>query len=119
MTYGIGTRSYNRSREAREARKASESNLRRIAREGFVPPPEYKRVEVIVGPMCECAAFPYPHEAQQHISCLTRQEHEAWEAWVNGGRPSYLWDGWAALGKSDSQPGGKVGRRARSNDCSF
>jgi hypothetical protein len=56
--YGLGTRSYNRSTEARANKLA-----RKEATEKYLASP---RKEVIVGPMCNCQSFDLPHELIRH-----------------------------------------------------
>jgi hypothetical protein len=93
MVYGTGTRSYNRTPEARAERKRREEKLRQHKFECPV-----KFGECIVGPMCWCGAFPFPHEALAHERCLTSREAGALHEWLKANKPSYLWDGWAGLG---------------------
>ncbi len=59
MTYGFGTRSYNRSTEKREM-----DRKRKVATEGFKAAPE----SIVVGPMCGCRSFRFPHELKAHKS---------------------------------------------------
>lgn len=56
--YGLGTRSYNRSTEARLNKIA-----RKEATEAYLKQP--KR-EYIVGPICGCRSFDRPHELDRH-----------------------------------------------------
>lgn len=53
--YGTGTRSYNRS-----AQKKEMDRQRKAVTES------YEHREVIVGPICSCRSFRYPHELSAH-----------------------------------------------------
>lgn len=53
---------------------------------------------VVIGPICTCLAFAYPHEAIQHFKALSNIEYSDWEAWVNSGKESFYWPGWGMLG---------------------
>lgn len=55
MTYGLGTRSYNRSAEKRQMDRE---------RKAFTEKFEHK--EIIVGPICNCLSFCLPHELKRH-----------------------------------------------------
>ena len=55
--YGTGTRSYNRSTEKRNM-----DRLRREATEQWKP----KTESVIVGPVCNCRSFRFPHYLEAH-----------------------------------------------------
>jgi hypothetical protein len=57
-SYGVGTRSYNRSGEKRELERQ-----RRIAAARYEAEPHR---EVLILPMCTCAQRPYPHEVSIH-----------------------------------------------------
>ena len=54
-SYGVGTRSYNRSAEKREL----ERQRKRVTE-------EYRHEEIVVGPICHCRSFRYPHELSAH-----------------------------------------------------
>lgn len=92
--YGNGTRSYNRSPEAREMkRQRAEATKREEARLAA------GRFEtIIVGPMCRCDAFQYPHEAIAHLRCLSDGAMKGWLIWKAIVNESYSWPGWAELG---------------------
>lgn len=57
-SYGLGTRSYNSSPERREMRRQ-----RKDATERYLSGP---RKEIVVGPICTCRSFRYPHELAAH-----------------------------------------------------
>jgi len=57
-SYGVGTRSYNRSAEKRELEKQ-----RKAATEKYLQGP---RKEIIVDPICTCRSFNLPHELKRH-----------------------------------------------------
>jgi hypothetical protein len=55
--YGLGTRSYNRSSEKREMdRQRAEATA------------NYVSSVVIVGPVCGCRSFQFPHDPEAHKS---------------------------------------------------
>jgi hypothetical protein len=94
MVYGTGTRSYNRSTEARTLKKQRAEATRR----------EEERIRagkfetIIVGPICTCLAFNYAHEAIAHERCLTSKEGGVLNTWLKAGNESFYWIGWAELG---------------------
>ena len=79
MVYGYNTKSYLRSTEHRESKRQQ-----KIATEQYLAAP---RVEVIVGPICTCRSFRYPHELSVHRKLKgdwdwrTWQEREAGPEW--------------------------------------
>lgn len=77
LTYGLGTRSYNRSAEAREERKRREANLRRMAIEGFVP--AVKQPEYLAPLMCDCRSFRYRHEIAAHKKLSSEYDWRTFE----------------------------------------
>ncbi len=64
--YGLGTRSYNRSTEARQNKKAQ--------KEATVKYLKQPRREVVVGPICKCLSFNLPHGLERHKEL--RSEHD-------------------------------------------
>lgn len=94
MVYGTGTRSYNRSTEAREMKRQRAEATRR----------EEERIRagrlntIIVGPICMCLAFNYAHEALAHERCLTAKEAGELNNWLKDGKDRFHWPGWAELG---------------------
>jgi hypothetical protein len=56
--YGLGTRSYNRSAEKREMERQ-----RKEATEKYQQGPKQ---EIIIGPICSCRSFNFPHELKRH-----------------------------------------------------
>ena len=58
--YGLGSRSYNRSSEARENRKAQKEATERYRRG------EMSLGNLTVGPICSCRSFELPHEISRH-----------------------------------------------------
>jgi len=75
-SYGVGTRSYNRSAEKRELERQ-----RKATTEKYLNQP---RVEVIVGPMCTCRSFELPHELKRHKELSS--EHD-WSLEKNRWKP--------------------------------
>lgn len=58
--YGLGTRSYNRSTEARQNKLAQKEATAKYQRG------EMGIREVEVGPICVCRSFNLPHEVSRH-----------------------------------------------------
>ena len=71
MTYGLGTRSYNRSSEARQNKLAQRDATERYLRE---PKPE-----VILGPRCNCRSFRAAHDISAHGSLQSDFDWTPWE----------------------------------------
>jgi hypothetical protein len=94
MVYGTGTRSYNRSTEARTMKKQRAEATKR----------EEERIRagrfetIIVGPICACPAFHFPHESLAHLQLLNGPEFRGLQIWKQAGNESYTWPGWAELG---------------------
>jgi hypothetical protein len=63
MTYGFGTRSYNRSAEARENKRA-----RAEATAKYLDGPKKESIAPL---LCRCRSWEFPHELEQHrqLSC--------------------------------------------------
>ncbi len=61
--YGTGTRSYNRSTEARQNKIAQKA-----ATEAWLNAP---KKTVLVGPICTCRSFNLPHELKRHKELKT------------------------------------------------
>lgn len=91
---GAGTRSYNRSTEARTIKKQRAEATKR----------EEERIRagkfetIIVGPMCICLAFNFAHEALAHERCLTAKEAGELNAWLRDQKDRFHWPRWAELG---------------------
>lgn len=90
--YGTGTRSYNRSSEARQM-KQEIADFNKKLEAG-----EIKFAAYEIGPFCECSAFPYPHEPIRHEKCLSRTETKELQEWLKAGNSKLGWIGWAQLG---------------------
>lgn len=58
MTYGLGTRSYNRSTEARENRRQQREATARYL--------ESPRQELTAPLLCRCLSWEFPHEIEVH-----------------------------------------------------
>jgi hypothetical protein len=54
-SYGVGTRSYNRSAEKRE-----------MERQRRAATASYQHEEIVVGPYCRCRSFERVHELRRH-----------------------------------------------------
>ena len=65
-SYGVGTRSHNRSMEARLMKVA-----RKEATEKYL---QSSHEEFIVGPICTCRSFRLPHELNRHREL--RNDHD-------------------------------------------
>jgi len=73
MTYGAGTRSYNRSTEARRNKKAQrEATAKYLAGELKLGP-------TLIGPICTCRSFRLPHELSAHARLADHREWRPWE----------------------------------------
>lgn len=64
--YGLGTRSCNRSTEARQNKRATKE-----ATECYLAGP---RTEIIVGPICNCISFNLPHELSRHAELKSESD---------------------------------------------
>lgn len=60
MTYGFGTRSYNRSAEARENKRQQ----REVTERYLATRDQAKPVEAWL--LCRCLSWEFPHEIEQH-----------------------------------------------------
>lgn len=58
MVYGLGTRSYNRSAEARENKRQQAEATARFE--------QSQRVEIVMGLVCTCRSFNLPHSPERH-----------------------------------------------------
>ena len=69
MTYGTGTRSYNRSAEKREMdRQRAEATAQ------FIPKPD----SVLIL-LCHCRSFQYSHNLSAHKRLLSDHDWRAWD----------------------------------------
>lgn len=59
-SYGVGTRSYNRSAEKKELERQREEVTERYRRG------ELKMGQVVIGPICTCRSFDLPHQIKKH-----------------------------------------------------
>lgn len=60
--YGLGTRSYNRSTEARENKRAQKE-----ATERYLQASAKGEIKPIMAPLlCRCRSWEFPHEIEQH-----------------------------------------------------
>ncbi len=66
MTYGLGTRSYNRSTEARQNKLAQKEATAKYL--------EQPRREIEVGPICTCRSFNLPHELNRHAELASDRD---------------------------------------------
>lgn len=58
MTYGLNTRSYNRSAEKRE-----NDRQRKAATDAYLAG---EKREYVIGPICTCRSFTHAHELSRH-----------------------------------------------------
>ena len=70
--YGTGTRSYNRSTEARENKRQQ----REVTKKYLAG--ELKLGNTVVGPICRCRSFRLPHELKAHDRLI---DHLDWRPW--------------------------------------
>jgi len=70
MTYGTGTRSYNRSAEKREM-----DRQRAEATAAYVPRPE----SIIIGPICNCLSFKEAHQLSAHKTLRNEMDWRPWQ----------------------------------------
>lgn len=70
MTYGFGTRSYNRSTEARQMKQEIAETKAKIGKGEITLPPADLRDFMI----CRCRSFRYPHVLDAHK--LLRAEYD-------------------------------------------
>lgn len=75
MTYGTGTRSYNRSPEKREI-----DRQRKVATANYKPLAEPIEVPL----MCDCPMRPWPHEIFIHKKLVWDGDYRAWHGDWNG-----------------------------------
>lgn len=68
MTYGLGTRSFNRSPEKREI-----DRQRAEATANYVPQ------SVTIGPICTCRSFEKPHELSEHRRLTGEMDWRHWK----------------------------------------
>lgn len=64
MTYGLGTRSYNRSTEARQNKRAVKETTKRYLDGELVFP----ALTVLT---CTCRSFEFPHDPERHKELLS------------------------------------------------
>jgi hypothetical protein len=70
-SYGVDTRSYNRSAEKREMDRQREEATARYE--------SGPRVETVVGPICNCLSFRLPHELRVHRTLRDERDWRPWE----------------------------------------
>ena len=69
--YGLGTRSYNRSAEKR----AMDKERARVTKEFEAS----HRQEIVVGPMCGCRSFRFPHDLKAHDRLRGERDWKTWQ----------------------------------------
>jgi hypothetical protein len=69
MVYGLGTRSYNRSTEARRNRESQKKATAEYQAQ--------ERVEIPVTPRCDCMCFRLPHELTAHKKLKSERDWES------------------------------------------
>lgn len=68
--YGVGTRSYNRSSEAREVKRQAKEATEKYLAQPHVP--------IILPVMCDCRSYRFPHPISRH---KTLKHPGDWTPW--------------------------------------
>jgi hypothetical protein len=86
--YGTGTRSYNRSSEAREMKRQQ-----KLATEKYQEAKEKGEIKPKTLPLlCRCLSFRYPHEMEAHQRL--RGDHN-WPTFEQREKQEQNWEEWA------------------------
>ena|SRR5208282_1124762 len=88
-SYGVGTRSYGKSGEAKESKRQMAETTERYKASN----PAFESTPI--PPMCTCPQRAHPHELSVHATLASD-----WAAWSNG-RPKNSWP-WSLRNLADS-----------------